>query len=90
MHGAWCVVRGAWCVVRGSWCVVRGAWCVVRGAWCVVRGFGCVGLAPEISARCKRASNTGSYVFSFFFLCILISFMYYHICMFFDSLRAFP
>ena len=31
-------------------------------------GLRCVGLAQKISARC----NTGSYVFSFFFICIFI------------------
>ena len=38
-------------------------------------GFRCVSLAQNISARCKRASNTGSYVFSFFFICIFIVFL---------------
>ena len=48
----------------------------VRGIWYTalfrvsLRGVGlrCVGLAQKISARC----NTGSYVFSFFFICIFI------------------
>ena len=35
----------------------------------------CVGLAQKISARCKSASNTGSYVFSFSFICIFILFL---------------
>ena len=34
-------------------------------------GLRCVGLAQKISARC----NTGSYVFSFFFICIFILFL---------------
>ena len=38
-------------------------------------GFRCVGLAQKISARCKSASNTGSYVFSFFFICVFILFL---------------
>ena len=54
-------------------------------------GLRCVGLAQKISARCKRASNTGSYLFSFFFICIFIhllalSYMY----VFFYALSAFP
>ena len=38
-----------------------------------LRGVGprCVGLAQKISARC----NTGSYFFSFFFICIFILFL---------------
>ena len=42
-----------------------------------LRGVGprCVGLARRISARC----NTGSYVFSFFFICIFILFLYFSI-----------
>ena len=35
---------------------------------CMLSGLGWVGLAQKISARC----NTGSYVFSFFFICIFI------------------
>ena len=35
---------------------------------CMLPGLGWVGLAQKISARC----NTGSYVFSFFFICIFI------------------
>ena len=38
---------------------------------CGVR-FRCVGLAQKISARRKRTRNTGSYVFSLFFICIFI------------------
>ena len=35
---------------------------------CMLSGLGWVGFAQKISARC----NTGSYVFSFFFICIFI------------------
>ena len=44
----------------------------------------CVGLARKISAHC----NTGSYVFSFFFIFIFILFPAY-VC-YFNSLSAFP
>ena len=59
----------------------HGLSCVyVRASWCTalfrvsLRGvrLRCVGLAKKTSARCKRASNTGSCVFSFFFICIFI------------------
>ena len=54
-----------------------------------LRGVGprCVGLAQKISARC----NTGSYVFSFFFICIFILFLALsHLHVFFNPLSAFP
>ena len=54
-----------------------------------LRGVGlrCVGLAQNISARC----NTGSYVFSFFFICIFILFLALsHLHVFFNPLSAFP
>ena len=59
----------------------HGPSCVyVRGIWYTalfrvsLRGVGlrCVGLAQNISARCKRASNTGSYGFPFSLICIFI------------------
>ena len=59
----------------------HGLSCVhVRASWYTLLfrvsllgvGLRCVGLAQKISARCKRASNTGSYLFSFFFICIFI------------------
>ena len=56
-------------------------------------GLRCVGLAQKTSARCKRASNTGSYVFSFFFICIFIlslALSHMCVCVFFNSLSAFP
>ena len=42
-----------------------------------LRGVGlrCVGLAQKISAQRKRASNTGSHIFSFFFICTFILFL---------------
>ena len=52
--------------------------------------FRCVGLAQKISARCKSASNTGSYVFPFYLFLFLFSFLHSHICTFFHSLSAFP
>ena len=65
----------------------HGPSCVyVRGIWYTalfrvsLRGVGlrCVGLAQNISARCKRASNTGSYVFSFFLFVFSLSFLQYY------------
>ena len=59
----------------------HGPSCVcVQGIWYTalfrvsLRGVGLryVGLAQKISARCKRASNTGSYGFSFSLICIFI------------------
>ena len=45
-------------------------------------GLRCVSLAQKISARC----NTGSYVFSFFFICIfIIFFALLHICFLFPQ-----
>ena len=70
----------------------NGLFCVhVRAGWYTTifrvsfrgLGFRCVDLAQKISARSKRASNTGSYVFTSFFICILFSFLHYHLCMFF-------
>ena len=42
-----------------------------------LRGVGlrCVGLAQKISAQRKRARNTGSHIFSFFFICTFILFL---------------
>ena len=68
----------------------HGPSCVcVRGIWYTalfrvsLRGVGlrCVGLAQKMSARCKRASNTGSCGFSFslifiFILSLALSHMY--------------
>ena len=59
----------------------HGLSCVhVRASWYTLLfrvsllgvGLRCLDLAQKISARCKRASNTGSYLFSFFFICIFI------------------
>ena len=59
----------------------HGPSCVyVWGSWYIALslvslsgvGLRCVGLAQKISARCKRASNTGSYGFFFFLICIFI------------------
>ena len=53
-----------------------------------LRGVGlrCVGLAQKMSARC----NTGSYVFSFFFVCFLFSSLHYYVCMFFPFPQRVP
>ena len=70
----------------------HGPSCVcVRGIWYTalfrvsLRGVGLryVGLAQKISARCKRASNTGSYGFPFSLICIFIlSCIITHVCFF--------
>ena len=51
-----------------------------------VVGLRCVGLAQKMSARC----NTGSYVFSFFFICFLFSSLHYYVCMFFSFPQRAP
>ena len=66
-------------------CMVRGAWCVVRGAWVQM----CRSGARDFCTL-QKGKQHRFLCFSFFFLCILISFVHFHICMFFDSLRAFP
>ena len=55
-----------------SWVHVRASSCAALFRVSLGRvGPRCVGLAQKISARC----NTGSYVFSFFFICIFILFL---------------
>ena len=75
----------------------HGLSCVyVRGSWYTALsrvslsgvGLRCVGLAQKIFARCKRASNTGSYGFFFSLICIFIlSLTLSHLYVFFYSLR---